>query len=82
MNKLPKVEGLLSYLSDKKKLYIKEKSQWTALANQKEVRFTSSFPADISFQNINVKFPSPPQHFKTASCADKHSYSAYLICGI
>ena len=61
MNKLPKVEGLLSYLSDNKKLYIKEKSQWTALANQKEVRFTSSFPADISFQNINVKFPSPPQ---------------------
>ncbi|CAB4030191.1 Hypothetical predicted protein, partial [Paramuricea clavata] len=38
MNKLPKVEGLLSYLSDKKKLYIKEKSQWTALANQKEIK--------------------------------------------
>ncbi|CAB4031634.1 Hypothetical predicted protein, partial [Paramuricea clavata] len=36
MNKLPKVEDLLFYLSDKKKLYIKEQSQWTALANQKE----------------------------------------------
>ncbi|CAB4012134.1 Hypothetical predicted protein [Paramuricea clavata] len=38
MNKLPKVEGLLSYLSDRKKLYIKEQSQWTALANQKEIK--------------------------------------------
>ena len=39
------------------------------------LRFTSSFTADISFQNINVKFPSPastPRHFKTASCADRH----------
>ena len=37
MNKLPKVEGLLSYLLDERKLYLKEKSQWEALATQKDV---------------------------------------------
>jgi hypothetical protein len=39
MNKLPKVEGLLSYRSDDKKLYLKEKSQWKALATQKGVGY-------------------------------------------
>ena len=39
MNKLPKIEGLLSYRSDNNKLYLKEKSQWQPLANQKELRF-------------------------------------------
>jgi hypothetical protein len=47
MNKLPKVEGLLSYRSDDRKLYLKEKSQWQALANQKDVRFSVLIP----FQN-------------------------------
>ena len=40
MNKLPKVEGLLSYRSDDRKLYLKEKSQWEALAIEKEVSCT------------------------------------------
>jgi hypothetical protein len=40
MNKLPKVEGLLSYRSDDRKLYLKKKSQWEALAYQKEVSST------------------------------------------
>jgi hypothetical protein len=39
MNKLPKVEGMMSYRSDDNKLYIKEKSQWKALANQRDVSF-------------------------------------------
>ena len=38
MNELPKVEGLLSYRSDDRKLYLKENSQWKALAKQKEVK--------------------------------------------
>ena len=38
LNKIPKVEGLLSYLLDDRKLYIKEKSQWEALATQTEVK--------------------------------------------
>ena len=37
MNKLPKIEGLLSYRSDDDKLYLKEKAQWRALATQKQV---------------------------------------------
>ena len=37
MNELPKVEGLLSYRSDDRKLYLKEKSRWKALATQKDV---------------------------------------------
>lgn len=39
MNKLPKVEGLLSYRSDDRKLYLKEKAQWKALATQKEASY-------------------------------------------
>ena len=39
MNELPKVEGLLSYRSDDTKLYLKEKSQWEALATQKDVSY-------------------------------------------
>ena len=49
MNKLPKVEGLLSYRSDDRKLYLKEKSQWQALANQKDVSYT----VHIAVQNLN-----------------------------
>ena len=37
MNKLPKIEGLLSYRSDDKKLYLNEKTQWEPLVNQNEV---------------------------------------------
>ena len=37
MNKLPNVEGLLSYRSDDRKLYLKEKFQWEALATKKDV---------------------------------------------
>jgi hypothetical protein len=40
MQKLPKVEGLLSYLLNERKLYLKEKSQWEALATEKEVSLT------------------------------------------
>ena len=39
MNELPKVEGLLSYRSDDKKLYLKQKAQWQALATQKDVSY-------------------------------------------
>ncbi len=49
MNKLPKVEGLLSYRSDDRKLYLKEKSQWQALANRKDVSYT----VHIAVQNLN-----------------------------
>ena len=38
MNELPKVDGLLSYRTDDRKLYIEEKSKWKALATQGEVR--------------------------------------------
>ena len=37
MNELPKIEGLLSYRTDDRKLYFKEKSQWKALATQEDV---------------------------------------------
>ena len=37
MNELPKVQGLLSYRTDDRKLYLKEKTQWKALATQKDV---------------------------------------------
>ena len=40
MNKLPKIEGLLSYRSDDSKLYLKEKAQWRELATQKQVSST------------------------------------------
>ena len=39
MNELPKVEGELSYRSDDRKLYLKEKSQWKALAIEKDVSY-------------------------------------------
>ena len=37
MNELPKIEGLLSYRTDDRKLYIEKKSKWKALATQREV---------------------------------------------
>ena len=37
MNDLPELEGLLSYRTDVRKLYIKEKSKWNALATVKDV---------------------------------------------
>ena len=37
MNKLPKIEGLLSYRSDAREMYFKEKTRWSALATQKDV---------------------------------------------
>lgn len=37
MNDLPELEGLLSYRTDDRKLYIKEKSKWKALATVKDV---------------------------------------------
>jgi hypothetical protein len=49
MNKLPKVEGLLSYRSDDRKLYLKEKTKWGALANQKDVsRALNSFKQQVN----------------------------------
>ncbi|XP_028416962.1 uncharacterized protein LOC114541174 [Dendronephthya gigantea] len=42
MNKLPKIEGLLSYSSDDRKIYLKGKSQWKALATQQDVRFVET----------------------------------------
>ena len=39
MKKLPKVEGLLSYRSDDRKLYLNENSNWEALATQKDVSY-------------------------------------------
>ena len=38
MDKLPKIEGLLSYRSDEMKLYLRGKSQWKALGTQKQVQ--------------------------------------------
>ncbi|XP_028411771.1 uncharacterized protein LOC114534515 [Dendronephthya gigantea] len=38
MNKLPKIEGLLSYRSDDSKLYLKEKTKWGALATRKDIK--------------------------------------------
>ena len=40
MNELPKVQGLLSYRTDDRKLYLKEKTQWKVLATQKDVSYT------------------------------------------
>ncbi|XP_028419280.1 uncharacterized protein LOC114545131 [Dendronephthya gigantea] len=37
MNKLPKIEGLLSYRSDDREMYFKERSQWKALATQQDI---------------------------------------------
>ena len=39
MNKLPKLNGLLSYRIDERKLYLKENSQWKALATKKDVSY-------------------------------------------
>ena len=39
MNELPKVRGLLSYRTDDRKLYLKVKSQWKALATQEDVSY-------------------------------------------
>ena len=39
MNELPKIEGQLSYRSDDRKLYLKEKSQWKALAIERDVSY-------------------------------------------
>ena len=51
MNELPKVEGLLSYRSDDRKLYLKEKSRWKALATQKDV--SCNMRGYCFTQNIN-----------------------------
>ena len=40
MNELPKVEGLLSYRTDDRKLYLKEETEWKALATRKDVSYT------------------------------------------
>ena len=39
MKSVPVIEGLLSYRSDHKKLYLREKSRWNALGTQDEVWF-------------------------------------------
>ena len=57
MNELPKVQGLLSYRTDDRKLYLKEKTQWKALATQKDVSytvFTTAFTYCVS--NVNCLF--------------------------
>ena len=60
MNKLPKVEGLLSYRSDDRKLYLKEKSQWQALANQKDVSFFRFLSKRNNVpKTLNERFLSP-----------------------
>ena len=43
MNSLPKVQGLLSYRTDDRKLYLNEKSHWKALATQKDVSCITIF---------------------------------------
>lgn len=48
MNKLPEIEGLLSYRADDSKLYLKEKAEWRALATQKDVSFTPPKIKDTS----------------------------------
>jgi hypothetical protein len=37
MKKLPKIEGLVSYRSDKRKLYFRGNSKWNAIGKQDEV---------------------------------------------
>lgn len=37
LNRLPNIEGLLSYRSDDGRLYWKGKTQWKALGSRKEV---------------------------------------------
>ena len=43
MNSLPKVQGLLSYRTDDRKLYLNGKSHWKALATQKDVSCITIF---------------------------------------
>ena len=43
MNSLPKVQGLLSYRTDDRKLYLNGNSHWKALATQKDVSYNIVF---------------------------------------
>ncbi|XP_028416363.1 uncharacterized protein LOC114540368 [Dendronephthya gigantea] len=59
MNKLPKIEGLLSYSSDDRKIYLKERSQWKALATWQDIldvagRLTN-FKQEFKNELTNVK---------------------------
>ena len=54
MKKLPKVEGLLSYRTDDKKLYLKEKAQWKALATQKDVSYTMYTNTNCLFSVLSI----------------------------
>ncbi|XP_028411790.1 uncharacterized protein LOC114534527 [Dendronephthya gigantea] len=67
MNKLPKIEGLLSYRSDDREMYFKERSRWKALATQQDIegvigrltRLESFKRAVESFKRVtNNKFAS------------------------
>ncbi|XP_028416949.1 uncharacterized protein LOC114541161 [Dendronephthya gigantea] len=63
MNKLPKMEGLLSYSSDDQKIYLKERSQWKALATQKKIE--GVIGRLESFKRVtNTKFASVTKDVK------------------